>query len=77
MDLDKLGREFAKGGKMDKFKGMADSADAKRLSAMLDAEAVEKAARAGDAEALKGILNKVLGTEEGRRLAQQISDAMK
>lgn len=77
MDIEKIGKEFAKSGKIDKFKAMADSEDAKRLSAMLDAEAVKTAAMTGDAETLRGILNKVLGTEEGRRLAQQLGDAIK
>ncbi|NCB51311.1 MAG: hypothetical protein EOM54_05455 [Clostridia bacterium] len=77
MDIEKMGRELAQSGKIDKLRAMADSDEAKRLSAMLDAEAVKTAARTGDAETLRGILNKVLGTDEGRRLAQQLSDAMK
>ena len=39
----------------------------------LDAEAVEKAARSGDAAALQSILTQVLATEEGRALAEQLS----
>ena len=77
MDIEKIGKELARSGKIDRLKAMADSEDAKRLSAMLDADAVKSAAMNGDAETLRGILNKVLGTDEGRRLAQQLSDAMK
>jgi len=77
MDIEKIGKELARNGKIDKLKAMADSEDAKRLSAMLDAEAVKTAAMTGDAETLRGILSKVLGTDEGRRLAQQLGDAMK
>jgi hypothetical protein len=77
MDFEKIGKELARSGKIDRLKTMAGSEDAKRLSAMLDAEAVKTAAMNGDAEMLRGILDKVLGTDEGRRLAQQLSDAMK
>lgn len=77
MDFEKIGKELQKSGKAERLKAVADSEDGRRLSAMLDAQAVERAARSGDAETLKGILKQVLGTDEGKRLAQQISDAMK
>lgn len=77
MDIEKIGKELAKSGRFDKIKAMADSEDGRKLSAMLNTDNIEKAAKSGDTETLKGILNQVLGTEEGRRLAQQISEAMK
>lgn len=77
MDIERIGKELAKSGKLDRIKDMAGSEDAKRLSAKLDAREVEKAARSGDTEALKALLNKVLGTDEGKRLAQKINEAMK
>jgi hypothetical protein len=77
MDIGQLGRDLAKNGRLDKFKAMAESEDGRKLTAMLNTESIEKAAKSGDTEALKGILNQVLGTEEGRRLAQQISEAMR
>lgn len=77
MDIEKLGRELEKSGKAEKLKSVASSADAKKLSAMLDAQAVERAARSGDGAAIRQILQQVLATDEGRRLAQKIGEAMK
>ena len=77
MDFEKVGKELQKSGKADKMKSLADSAEAKRLSSMIDSKAVEKAAKSGDADALKGILKQVLDTDEGKRLAQMLGEAMK
>ena len=39
--------------------------------------ALAKAVAKGDGEAINGILRQVLSTEEGRRVAQKINEAMK
>ena len=75
-DLESVGRELERMGKTQKLKSIAESADGQRLSRMLDARAVEQAAKSGDAEALRGILGQVLGTDEGRRLAERLKKAM-
>lgn len=78
MDFEKVGKELQKSGKADKVvKSLANSEEAKRLSSMLDTKAVENAAKSGDAAALKGILKQVLDTDEGKRLAQMLGEAMK
>lgn len=77
MDFEKVGKELQKSGKADKIKNLAGSEEAKRLSSMLDAKSVEKAALSGDADALKGMLKQVLSTDEGKRLAQMLGEAMK
>ena len=41
------------------------------------AAAVAKAVAKGDGEVINGILRQVLSTEEGRRVAQKINEAMK
>ena len=43
---------------------------------MFDAAAVARAVSSGDREAMQGILRQVLNTDEGRRIAKQLSDAM-
>ena len=43
---------------------------------MLDPQAMEKAARGGDAEGLKNMLGKILETPEGRRLAESVRKMM-
>lgn len=77
MDLNKAAEELYKSGRADKLKGLADSEEAKRLTDMLDKEKVERAAMSGDGAALRDILRQVLTTDEGKRLAGRISDAMK
>ena len=77
MDIEKITGELEKNGKAEKLRELADSDDCRALGAMLDAAAVAKAASSGDGEAIKGILRQVLSTEEGKRIAQKISEAMK
>lgn len=70
-------KQLVESGKAEKIKAIADSADGQRLAGKLDAKKVEQAAKSGDAEALRGILLEVLGTGEGKRLAEQLQKAMK
>ena len=75
-DLEKLGEELRKRGKTDALKSLADSADGQAIGRMLDPAEVERAAKSGDAAAIKNILTQVLGTDEGRRLAESLKRAM-
>jgi len=75
-ELERLGKQLSESGKTDKLKSIADSADGKALSNMLDAAEVERAAKSGDMAALQGILSRVLNTDEGRRLAENLKKAM-
>lgn len=75
-DLERMGRELDRMGKTEKLKSLAASADGEKISRMLDPKAVEKAAVSGDADALRGILSQVLGTDEGKRLAEKLKKAM-
>ena len=59
-DLEKLGEQLSKSGKSDKLKSLADSADGKAVSRMVDSEAVQKAAKSGDMAALREELGDVL-----------------
>lgn len=76
-NLERINEQLKKSGKAEKLKSLADSEDGKALSRMLDAEAVERAAKNGDAAALQSILSSVLNTDEGRRLAESIKNAMR
>ena len=75
-DFEKLGRELQRQGKTEKLKSLAESEEGRAIGRMVDAEAVQKAAKSGDAEALKSILSQVLSTSEGRRLAESLKKAM-
>ena len=65
-----------KSGKKDRLKSLADSAEGRAVSRMLDPAAVEKAAKSGDTAALQSILSDVLSTDEGKRLAERLKKAM-
>lgn len=75
-DLEKLGRRLEESGKSDKLRSLADSADGKAVSRMVDAEKIGAAAKSGDMAALQNILRGVLSTDEGKRLAENIRKAM-
>ena len=75
-NLEQLGQELQRRGKGEDLRRLADSPEGKRLGQMLDAGAVEKAVKGGDSAALQQILRGVLGTPEGKRLAEQLRKAM-
>jgi hypothetical protein len=60
----------------DRIKAAADSPEGRRISASIDQQAVEKAAREGDSAALKDILTQVLSTPDGKALAEKLRQAM-
>ena len=72
-DMESMGLELLKGKDPEQLRRLAESEDGKRLSTMLDAGEAEQAVRSGDAKQLQSLLRKVLATEEGRRLAAQLS----
>ena len=76
-NLEALGRELERRGKTGDLKRLAESADGQKLGRMIDARAVEQAARSGDAAALSALLRSVLSTEEGKRLARQAENLLK
>ena len=75
-DLENIGKQLQKSGKANELRSLAESPEGKRISEMLDAKAVEQAAKSGDTAALQEILRKVLSTEDGKSLAQKLSSMM-
>ena len=75
-DLETMARELKKSGKAQGIRALADSADGRRLGARIDGAAVEKALRSGDNEALRRILQGVLRSDEGQRLAENLRRMM-
>ena len=76
LDLERVTADIEKSGKKDRLKSLADSAEGRAVSRMLDPAAVEKAAKSGDTAALQSILSDVLSTVEGKRLAERLKKAM-
>ncbi len=75
-NFEQMEQELVRSGKAERIKEIANSADGQRLAEKLDAQRVENAAKSGDTEALRGILLEVLGTGEGKRLAEKLQQAM-
>ena len=75
-NFEQPGRELQRRGQTESIKALADSPDGARLAGMIDRGALERAAKTGDAEALRRLLGGVLRTEEGKRLAESIRRVM-
>lgn len=75
-NFEELGRELQRRGKTEDIKNIAESEDGQKLSRMIDAKAVEAAAKSGDSQALRSILGSVMSTEEGKRLAESVRKLM-
>ena len=75
-NFEQIGRELQRRGKAEQIRQLAESEDGAKLARLVDANAVEQAARSGDGEALKAILSSVLNTREGRRLAEDVRKMM-
>lgn len=75
-DLERLGEELSRSGKGERLKSLADTAEGKAVSRMVDQEKLGQAAKSGDTAALKDILSQVLSTDEGKRLAEKLKKAM-
>ena len=76
-DVQKSARALEQSGKADQLRRLAESDAGREISRMVDAAAVEQAAKSGDQAALRKILTQVLSTDAGRRLAQQLNETMK
>lgn len=75
-DFESIGKQLMSDPRAEQLKRLADSADGKKITAMLDQNEVERAAKNGDTAALQKILTQVLSTGEGKRLAEQLSKTM-
>ena len=75
-NFEEISRELERQGKAEKLRALADSAEGQKIGRMVDAEKLSQAARNGDAAALKEMLSRVLGTAEGRALAENVRKMM-
>lgn len=75
-DLEKLAQELRRRGKTEGIRALATSEDGQKLGSMIDGEEAERALRSGDSAALQQLLRGVLGTDEGRRLAEKLRSLM-
>lgn len=75
-NFEQLGRELERRGKTEQIKQLAESEDGVKLAKLIDANAVEQAAKSGDSEALRSLLGSLLSTQEGKRLAESVRRMM-
>ena len=75
-NFEQLGRELERRGKTEQIKQLAESEDGVKLAKLIDANAVEQAAKSGDGEALSSLLGSLLSTQEGKRLAESVRRMM-
>ncbi|MBQ8216737.1 MAG: hypothetical protein IJZ91_02130 [Oscillospiraceae bacterium] len=75
-NFEKLGQELERMGKTEEIKRLAQSEDMQKIGRMVDAKAVESAAKSGDSEALRRMLSQVLSTDEGKKLAESVTKLM-
>lgn len=76
MNLEDFEKKLREGANSEKLMAAANSADGRKIQQMVDVGKIQSAAKSGDTQALKNILNQVLSTPEGQRLAQQVKNAM-
>lgn len=73
-DLSEIGKKLKD---IDGLKQAAQSPEGQKLLQNVDTAALEKAARSGDMDAMKGMLSQILASPEGKALARQVQDAVK
>ena len=75
-DLRDLGRELESGGKSEAIRRLAESSEGRKLGGLVDAQAAQRALQSGDTAAMRDLLSRVLATDEGRRLAENVRKLM-
>ena len=76
-DLEKLAQELQRRGQAQELRHLAASADGQRLGGMVDRAALAEALQKGDANALKGIMGRLLTTAEGRRMSAEVQKLLR
>lgn len=84
-DFEKLASEFMKSkdsskimSKADEIKKIATSNDGQKVMKMMgNTDKLKAAMEKGDTDTLQNVIKNVLSTEEGARLAQQLSELLK
>ncbi len=72
-EFENLGRDLLRDLGAEDIKEFANSEEGRRLEKLVDVKAAEKAVMSGDVEQMRAMVAQVLGTEEGRRLAEKLS----
>ena len=76
MDLEQAARQLMAGKNGAALQQITQSQEGARLAARFDGAKLERAAQAGDTQALAALLKDVLSTPEGRSFAAQVQKAV-
>ena len=76
MDIESMAKMLMTGENGAALKKLAESDEGARLSARFDSKAAEDAVRRGDEAQMKAILQSILKTQEGKKLASRVQEAM-
>ena len=69
-------KAFLEGRDGEKLRALASTPEAKQLGSLIDPAEAEKAARAGDVAAMRAMMQKIIGTAEGKKLMEGLKKAM-
>lgn len=69
-------KQLKASGKLDAVEKLASSADAAALAKMLDQKQLKTAAKSQDPAVIRAVLQQVLSTDEGKRLARKVKATM-
>ena len=69
-------KAFLSGKDGEKLRALAATPAAKQLGGLIDPEEAEKAARTGDVAAMRAMLQKLMGTAEGKKRVEGLAQAM-
>lgn len=76
LDHNDLERRLKQSGAPNSVRNLAASQDAAALAAMVDGNQLKAAAEKQDPAVIRAVLQQVLSTDEGKRLAQKVKAAM-
>lgn len=76
IDPNTLSKEMKNKKTMQTVKRLAESEDVSALAKTIDQNALRSAAEEQNPEVMRAVLQQLLSTEEGRRLAQKVKAAM-
>ena len=69
---EEIEKELKRRGQAEQLKNLASSAEGQKLGQMVDRQALARAAKSGDTETVRAMMSRLLATEEGRLLSEQI-----
>ena len=69
-------KAFLEGRDGEKLRALASKPEAKQLGSLIDPAEAEKAARACDVAAMRAMMQKIIGTAEGKKLMEGLKKAM-